>query len=249
MLIESKDFRKHFAPLLHALCCSDGDVSMWRSCEHLDFVQNVPIYRNYIPVPKFTILPKSSGQLLSLYSRSLRKHFADLYETRSPPCKNLTSTLDLPKSYWASPQALGISAKCFHIQNPGGGGTWLADGRGSVARFSERYPLLITESCRHTHFYDEFWRKPPIFCYFRQFLDNPPLSMENLRKKGPLFREFGAQKPTHMGGTYPYPQHVMYPPPPGIQKLYSGSKVHDVAMIFGTTFIAVFQILIGLNWI
>ena len=40
--------------------------------------------------------------------------------------------------------------------------------------------------------------------------------MENLPKKGPLFREFGAQKPTHMGGTYPYPQHVMYPPPRGI---------------------------------
>ena len=38
--------------------------------------------------------------------------------------------------------------------------------------------------------------------------------MEILPKKGPLFREFGAQKPTHMGGTYPYPQHVMYPPPP-----------------------------------
>ena len=39
--------------------------------------------------------------------------------------------------------------------------------------------------------------------------------MENLPKKGPLSREFWAQKPNHMGGTYPYPQHVMYPPPPG----------------------------------
>ena len=128
-------------------------------------MQNVPIYRNYIPVPKFTILPKSSGHLLSLYSRSLRKHFADLYETRSPPCKNLTSTLDLPKSYWASPQALGISAKCFHIQNPGGG---VHDLRmdGGLPPGSGRYPLLITESCRHTHFYDEFWRKPPIFLLF-----------------------------------------------------------------------------------
>ena len=36
--------------------------------------------------------------------------------------------------------------------------------------------------------------------------------MENLPKKGPLFREFWAQKPTHMGGTYPYPQHGMLPP-------------------------------------
>ena len=55
-----------------------------------------------------------------------------------------------------------------------------------------------------------------MFAIFRQFLDNPPLFMENLPKKGPLFREFGAKKPAHIGGTYPYPQHVMYPPPPGI---------------------------------
>ena len=57
-----------------------------------------------------------------------------------------------------------------------------------------------------------FGGKPPIFAIFRQFLDNPPLFKENLPKRGPLFGEFGAQKPTHMGGTYPYPQHVMYPP-------------------------------------
>ena len=37
--------------------------------------------------------------------------------------------------------------------------------------------------------------------------------MENLPKEGPLSRKLWAQKPTHMGGTYPYPQHVIYPPP------------------------------------
>ena len=35
---------------------------------------------------------------------------------------------------------------------------------------------------------------------------------ENLLEKGPLFREFWAQRPTHRGGTYPRPQHVMLPP-------------------------------------
>ena len=35
---------------------------------------------------------------------------------------------------------------------------------------------------------------------------------ENLPKRGPLFREIWTQKPTHMGGKYPYPQHVMFPP-------------------------------------
>ena len=86
------------------------------------------------------------------------------------------------------------------------------DGRGSAARFSERYPLLITERCCHTHFYDEFWLKITHFLlFFANFWITPHLFMENLLKKGPLFREFGAQKPTHMGGTYPYPKHVMYP--------------------------------------
>ena len=36
---------------------------------------------------------------------------------------------------------------------------------------------------------------------------------ENLAKKGPLSREFWTEKPTHMGGTYPYPRHIMLPPP------------------------------------
>ena len=35
---------------------------------------------------------------------------------------------------------------------------------------------------------------------------------ENVPKKGPLFREFLTEKPTYMGGTYPYPQHAMLPP-------------------------------------
>ena len=46
------------------------------------------------------------------------------------------------------------------------GGHDLRVDRGSAARFSERYPLLITETCGHTHFHDEFWRKTTYFCYF-----------------------------------------------------------------------------------
>ena len=37
---------------------------------------------------------------------------------------------------------------------------------------------------------------------------------ENLPKKGHLSREFWTQKPTHMGSTYPYLQHVMLRPGP-----------------------------------
>ena len=54
--------------------------------------------------------------------------------------------------------------------------------------------------------------KLPIFDNFCQFLENPPMFKENLPKKGPLFREFWTQKATHVGGTYPYPQHVMLHP-------------------------------------
>ena len=82
---------------------------------------------------------------------------------------------------------------------------------GSAAQLLERYPLLITKTCCHTHLYDDFWRKTTHFYYFSPFLDNPPMFMEKLPKKGPLFREFWAEKPTHVGGTYPYPQHAMYP--------------------------------------
>ena len=35
--------------------------------------------------------------------------------------------------------------------------------------------------------------------------------MENLPQKGPVSREFWPKNPP-MGSTYPYPQHVMYPP-------------------------------------
>ena len=86
---------------------------------------------------------------------------------------------------------------------------------GSATRFSESYPLLITDSCRNTHFYDEFWRENyPFLTVFCQFLENPRMFKETLLKKRPLFRDFWTQKPTHMGGTYPYPQHVLLPPPP-----------------------------------
>ena len=41
--------------------------------------------------------------------------------------------------------------------------------------------------------------------------DDLPTYMGNFMKMRPLFREFNDQKPTHMGGTYPYQQYVMYP--------------------------------------
>ena len=34
----------------------------------------------------------------------------------------------------------------------------------------------------------------------------------NLPNMDPYLENVGPKKPTHMGGTYPYPQHIMYPP-------------------------------------
>ena len=83
--------------------------------------------------------------------------------------------------------------------------------------FSERYPLLIAETCFHTNFYDEFWpKKRPILAIFRQRLDKPPKFMENLPKKGPLFREFWPKKPpTWAAHTRTSTCYV--PPPPGVE--------------------------------
>ena len=61
-----------------------------------------------------------------------------------------------------------------------------------------------------------FGGKLPIVDTFSQFLENPSMFKENQPKEGPVFREFWTQKPTDMGGTYPYPQHVMLPPSTGM---------------------------------
>ena len=103
----------------------------------------------------------------------------------------------------------------------------------SNTRFSERYPLIITETCVHTYFMMTFGKNGPFPAIFRQFLDNQPIFMENLPKKGPLFREFRPKKPIHMGGTYPYPQHVMYPPPRVLQfnVIYKGKQDYSVVAL------------------
>ena len=91
---------------------------------------------------------------------------------------------------------------------------------GAAAWFSERHPRLITETCCHTNYYDEFWRKRTHFwLFFANFWITHHV-YGNLLKERPLFREFGPKNPPIWGGIYPYPQHVMYPPHP--QAKHSG---------------------------
>ena len=56
-------------------------------------------------------------------------------------------------------------------------------------------PLLITETCP---FVMKFSGNLPIFNYFLRI-------SRKCAKKGHFFRKFSVQKPTHMGGNYPYP--------------------------------------------
>ena len=65
-----------------------------------------------------------------------------------------------------------------------------------------------------------FGVKLPILTIFCELQRNPTLVYGKSAEKGPLFREFWAQKPTHMGGTYLYPKHVMYPPPGSSSHIY-----------------------------
>ena len=105
---------------------------------------------------------------------------------------------------------------CLWIRTafPEGGGGYMTCGWTGICR--PVFRKVPSSNYRNLRSYPLLWwtlaENHPFFAIFRQFLDNPPFK-ENLPKKGPLSREFGAQKPTHMGGTCPYPQHVMYPPP------------------------------------
>ena len=58
---------------------------------------------------------------------------------------------------------------------------------GYAAQLSESYPLLITDSCCHTHFYDEFWWKTtPFFDKFLPISGKPTHVVRKIcRKKDP----------------------------------------------------------------
>ena len=90
------------------------------------------------------------------------------------------------------------------------------DGGPLPARFSERYPLLITETCYHTHFYDEFLRKTAHFwLFFANFWITHPCLWKICRKRDPCLENFGPN-------THPYWRHIPVPstcyvtPPPRV---------------------------------
>ena len=67
-----------------------------------------------------------------------------------------------------------------------GGGARLVDGWGSADRYSESYPLLNTETCRHTYFIMNIGGKLPTLTIFLPVSQNSLIFKENLPKKDPF---------------------------------------------------------------
>ena len=102
----------------------------------------------------------------------------------------------------------------FDDEYPGGG--YMTCGwTGSAARFSKRYPLLITESYRHTHFYDEFWRKTTHFLlFFTNFWITHPCLWKICRKRDPCLENLGPKNPP-IWAAHTRTLNMLCTPPPG----------------------------------
>ena len=66
------------------------------------------------------------------------------------------------------------------------------------------------QTCHRTHSHDEFRRKTTHFSnVWRSFCQTLPC-LRKFAEKGHLFIEFRLKRPTHLGGTHPYRQQVVY---------------------------------------
>ena len=82
------------------------------------------------------------------------------------------------------------------VANARGGVHDLRMDRGFPARFPQRYPLLITETCCHTHFYDEVSRKSThSWLVFANFWITHPCLRKIIRKRDPCLENFGPKNP------------------------------------------------------
>ena len=64
--------------------------------------------------------------------------------------------------------------------------------------------------------------KPPIFYYFCQFLENPPMFKEDLPKKGPLSREFWLKNRPILAANTCTLNMLCKPSSPGVSELIVG---------------------------
>ena len=58
-----------------------------------------------------------------------------------------------------------------------------------------------------------------------------------------MFREFEGQKPTHIGGTYPYPNYTMYPPGQYIVAVSSTSRLSSTVFYYRVIMVMIIIVL------
>ena len=98
---------------------------------------------------------------------------------------------------------------------PGGGGYMTCGWTGVCCPVSKRYPLLITESYRHAHFYDEFWRKTTHFLlFFTNFWITHPCLRKICRKRDPCLENLGPENPP-IWAAHTRTLNILCTPPPG----------------------------------
>ena len=84
------------------------------------------------------------------------------------------------------------------------------------------YPLLIAESCRHTHFYDELWQKTNSFLtIFANFSKTHPCLRKICQKRDPCLENFGPKNPPIWVAHTRTLNMLCYYPPPDLQVSYT----------------------------
>ena len=88
----------------------------------------------------------------------------------------------------------------------------------SADRFSEMYPLLITETCSHAHFYDEFLRTTThSLLFFANFWITHPCLRKIYRKRDPCLENLGPKNPP-IWAAHTRTLNMLCTPPPGCQQ-------------------------------
>ena len=104
-----------------------------------------------------------------------------------------------------------IHTKSFLGSSQGGGGYRTCGWMLSASRQSQRYPLLIFRNLlSYPLLCCILAENGPFWLFFANCWIIHPYLWKIYRKRDTCLEKFSVQKPTHVGGTYPYPQHVIY---------------------------------------
>ena len=88
-----------------------------------------------------------------------------------------------------------------------------------------KVPLLITDSCRHTHFWDEIWWKATHFLrVFAKVLKTHPCLKKICRKRIPCLENFGPKNPP-IWAAYTLTFNMLCYPPGGCHAIFAPRNI------------------------